>query len=340
MPHGLKKIAIISKCLQLGDYILLHNFISDLRYRLPDADIHWVIINEHKTSPQEMRVIFQPFNIIFENYNIPPKKITSHLFKPRQNFDAVINLDPTVLSNILLKYFIYKSTVFIPVRDNKIFEYFIKKFKYHNNFVHTHIKENYHLALNQLIDAPRQTTSPQIDLSLYRPIATTILPPSKQYIGFVPNPFIRPNCWTLDNFIALAKEASSHGFQPCFFLDIKMPSSVRQKILEAIPNVFFPEEHVPEELQHPLMIAALMENISCAYTNDIEIAHVLGLAQKPLTVLFEEGANPEYCKPSYHPCLTSYWSIEYPRKKNKPDIPLNTVMETMKYQLMVLKNNT
>ncbi len=365
MPQNFKKIAIVSKTPPLGDCILFYYMVSDLRARLPNAEIHWVIIhNKHSniSSLKRIQNIFDPHDIKIKIYpftNKNPinriKHYFSQMFIPKTHYDVVITLLATSLaSSLLTRYLLFKAPLFLVFEKQKILSMIMglyknkihrlkdKIFKNYSpkiprsNFSPRHIIDRYNIIINRLIDTPRPTTySRLIDLSPYRPLARKILPPSKQYIGFAPGASRIEKCWPLENFIALAKEATIQGFQPCFFLG-PQETIIRQRILDSVPNVFFPEEHVSDELHHPLMVSTFAENMSCAYTNDSGTSHLFGLAKKPLTVFFN-SISPSRWKPYNHPCLTIYQSQQYTRNRKMSDIPLDTVIKTMKKQLEILK---
>lgn len=118
--------------------------------------------------------------------------------------------------------------------------------------------------------------------------AQRLLPPGRQYMGFVPCGSIDQKKWPLQQYIQLAKKYRRNGFVPVFILGPE-ERVYEEVILEAIPDAIIPGVMVVNQddtLHGPMYYMALGRQMAVIVSNDCGPGHLLNCANRPMVFLF------------------------------------------------------
>ncbi len=279
------KVLIYNSGGGLGDSIQLFDIINSITKKFGNENIYYLSAHENHFTNK-----LKDYQIKLKNLNTDIKYFGFrlwHYFSTKRilkenlisKFDLIIDLQSKLRNTIILKKFshtnFYSSTMnfrFCNIRMD------YKKSKYY--------QKNLIINLEKLLklEIPFEKYDINKINKSYFDEAKKLLPNSN-YIGFsiTQGNEYRKKSWPLENFINLAKKVSKKNKTPVFFIE-KNKSELIKKIKDNVENVLIPE--LESEFSGPPLITALATRLEKAVSIDNGIMHMLGLANKPMIVLF------------------------------------------------------
>jgi len=290
----------------VGDGLIKLPFIRSLRQVFPKSHITW-IAGTHKS---EFKHSLAPLvrgllNEVIEEANIGFIGVNEASFFQRlsdlknfykkplngRKFDLLIDTQTHVLTTLLVKTIRHKY--FMSGCANFLFS----SIKPPKNFSR-HLNLSKRLVQLSEIAAGDSISLPPPPLPLekkYRELAKKALPKKSNYIGIAPGAGDTRKCWSLENFISVAKNVVKKNRVPVFFLG---PNEERllKYIKSEVPESIFPEwgKYRKHNIKGPAFVIALAERTKCSVSNDSGTAHMLDAGGSPVIKIFGRSLPGKY----------------------------------------------
>ncbi len=312
---------------RIGDGLLKLPFVQALRQAFPDAHITWVAGKETSVYASVMAPVVKGIlDEVIENAGIG-LHLTEFLHRPLlgRRFDLIIDTQRTVWASLSLKrvphgLFISSAARFLlssrkPPKDYQRPKSMLRQM----------------LDLLELASGKTFETPAGVDLELDPTLAeeaTGLLPAGPVYVGIAPGAGGRPKCWSLQNFVAVAKEQTARGRTPVFVLGPK-EITWKGELAEAVPEAFFPlQADGVEEAHHfsPQFTIALSKRFAASLSNDSGVGHMLALGGRPLISLYGT-TSPEKFRPMSG-CLSIIRAVDFGGKEME-HIPVEAVIQAV-----------
>ena len=277
----MKKILIFSNMDQIGDGIIKLPFIHEIKKRFPEHCLIWATNTGNTVYKSSLKHISNEYiDQIYEKvplkYFFFRKKNT--FFDLQQNFDIIIDTQKAFIRTLILKRL--NSNIFISSSANWIFSTIKPK--------NVSSKRKFYLDdlffMLDLISKPSNSNKFEIKFpSLLINSLNNIFDKNKSYIGFAPGSATKERIWKLDNYISVAKYFSNKNYIPTFFLGPN-EKKYKQKIIDNVPNSYFPEELI-NNFSGPEVVMACTNFLSCSIGNDAGTTQMLSCGNSPLIKL-------------------------------------------------------
>ena len=287
-----KNILIYNSGGGLGDSIQIFDLIISLKNKFKDYNFFY--IGGHGNH----------FNNLLKNYNIKINTLDLRIkyfgfrwwhylvIRSRlkltniEKFNLIIDLQSKVRNTLILKRI--PSKYFYSQTFN--YRFCSKKNKYLN------AKKNILVNIENL-EKLLDTKIPLLNYDItsinndYFIEAKKILP-NNNYIGFsiTQGNLYRKKNWPINKFINVAKKITEMNKVPVFLLK-KKDSELISRIRNEINDAIFPEENA--KYSDPAFVTALATRLSLAISINNGIMHMIGLAKKPMILLFGSGGTNE-----------------------------------------------
>ena len=266
---------------QIGDGIIKLPFIHEIKERFPNHYLIWATNTGNTVYKNSLKHISCEYiDQIYEK--VPLKNFffrkKNSKFDLQQNFDIIIDTQKAVIRTLCLKR-LY-SNIFISSAANWFFST-IKPNDISNE--RKYYLEDLFFMLD-LISKPSKSNNFKIKFpSILISSLDKIFNKNKLYIGFAPGSATKERIWKLDNYITVAQYFSKKNYIPTFFLG---PNEriYKQKIIDNVPNCYFPEELI-NDFSGPEIVMACSNFLSCSIGNDAGTTQMLSCGNSPLIKL-------------------------------------------------------
>ena len=326
-----KNILIYNSGGGLGDSIQIFDLIISLKNKFKDYNFYY--IGSHGNH----------FNNLLKNYNIKINTLDLKIkyfgfrwwhyllvkyrlkFTNVKKFHLIIDLQSKVRNTLILKKIPYNYFY------SQTFNYSFCSKKNNYSDAKTNILENL-VNLEKLLDTKIPLLKYNITLidNDYFIEAKRILP-NNNYIGFsiTQGNVYRKKNWPINKFINVAKKIVEMNKVPVFLVK-KNDSELISKIKNEVKDAVFPEENA--KYSDPAFVTALATRLNLTISINNGIMHMVGLANKPMILLFGSGGSNEVEK--FAPKYSSVKILNSSKMYNTNDISKiseKDVLELFKY---------
>ena len=290
----------------VGDGLIKLPFIRSLRQVFPKSKLTW-IAGTHKS---EFKRTLSPLvkgliDEVIEESNIGFIGVNEAKFLERlrdlnnfvksplngRSFDLLIDTQTHFLTTLVVRTIKHKSFL------SGCAKFYLSDLKPPDNFkrelnLSRRLVQLAEIAYGKSINVP----PPPLPLEKkYRELAKLALPSNNKYIGFAPGAGDTRKCWSLKNFIEVAKYFSKKKKIPVFFLGPKEKNWLNN-IKKVVPNCLFPEwgKFRKDDICGPAFVIALSERIKCALANDSGTAHMIDAGGAPIIKVFGRSLPGKY----------------------------------------------
>ncbi|RZI46946.1 glycosyltransferase family 9 protein [Candidatus Finniella inopinata] len=282
-----KKILIFSHGELIGDGMMKLPFVRLLSHVFPGAHVTW-LAGRHPTifktalNPLVNAHIHQV--VEYPGYGDSYKHLWQkswQFFLKDQKIDLIIDTEKKVVSALTLKKIPHHKFVSAAYR-----------WRFSNQKPpNPHQKRD--LLLDRLLDLLVVSSGRPLDPKVLESVYDTVVPiecqeharellkpylDHKKVVLLAPGAGGRFKCWPLENFINLAKDLESQGFQPVFILGPAEPEW-QQQIQSFLPNAFFPLQETNKT--SPYLTIALGQLAAVNVANDGGVGHILASSNQP-----------------------------------------------------------
>ena len=287
-----KNILIYNSGGGLGDSIQIFDLIISLKNKFKDHNFYYIgghgnhfnnLLKNYNIKINTLDLKIKYFGFRWWHYLIVKSQLKSTNVK---KFDLIIDLQSKVRNTLILKkipgdYF-YSQTF--------NYKFCTKKAEYLN------AKKNIFANLENL-EKLLDTKIPLLKYNIasidndYFMEAKKILP-NNNYIGFsiTQGNLYRKKNWPIYKFINVAKKITETNKVPVFLIK-KNDSELISEIKNEIKDAIFPEEH--SKYSDPAFVTALATRLNLTISINNGIMHMVGLAKKPMILLFGSGGTNE-----------------------------------------------
>ncbi len=255
----------------IGDGIIILPFIAALKKALPDLHLTW-LCERNSVYTGALSELAEP--LIDEIIELAPETLTwsgGRAVTNNRKFDVIIDTQRRVKRTLCLKHIPHRRFI------SSSAYYFLSSARPHrrqkrlidNMFTWGRLATGIYLEPGPII-LPDEKWDKE---------ATVLLPPGREYIGFVPGAGQAHKKWKLENFIALAQHCMNKRRAPVFFLG-PMETELKDRLEGELPKVIFPD------LKSPYLTIALGRRLKAAVGNDSGGGHLLAAGGAPMVTLF------------------------------------------------------
>ncbi|GJL84811.1 MAG: hypothetical protein DHS20C02_05860 [Micavibrio sp.] len=270
----MKTMLIYTEGEMIGDGIILLPFIAALKKALPDLHLTW-LCERNSVYTGVLSELAEP--LIDEIIELAPQTLTWSGGRSVTNcrkFDSVIDTQRRVKRTLLLKHIAHKRFISSAAR------YLFSSARPH---------KKHHRLIDNMFEWGRMATGLELEpqpITLpdekWNKEATVLLPPGRDYVGFVPGAGQVHKKWKLENFITLAQHCVSKRKVPVFFLG-PMESELKDRLRAELPKALIPD------LCSPYLTIALGRRLKAAVANDSGGGHLIAAGNAPMVTLFRSN---------------------------------------------------
>ncbi len=279
------KILVYNSGGGLGDSIQLFDIINSIAKKFGDESIYYLSAHENhfdnKLKDYHIKIQNLNTNIKYFGFRLWHYFSTKNILKENSisKFDLIIDLQSKLRNTIILRRFSH-SNFYSPTMNFRFCN--IKMDYKKSTYDHKNLIINLEKLLNFKIPFEKYDIN-KID-KLYFDEAKKLLP-NNNYIGFsiTQGNEYRKKSWPIENFINIANSLSNKNKIPVFFIE-KNKTELINKIKNNVTNVLIPE--IETKLSGPPLITAMATRLEKAISIDNGLMHMIGLANKPMIVLF------------------------------------------------------
>ena len=268
---------------RVGDGLLKLPFVRGLREAFPKAQITWLAGKESSVYASSLAPLVRGLIdevIEYANIGVTPLELIRKPLNERK-FDLIIDSQKNFWTSLSLWRIPHKKFI------SPAGKFFLSSKKPPSGYKLPKSMQRQLLDLLEIASDKTFTTPENLNLYIsaeYRRRALKLLPEDKKYIGFAPGSGGKPKCWSIENFIRLAREQVSNGRVPVFFLGPQEPDLLAS-IFAKVPTALFPLQTENYGFD-PLHTIALSERVCASVSNDSGVGHMIALGGNPLVSLF------------------------------------------------------
>ena len=268
---------------RVGDGLLKLPFVRGLREAFPKARITWLAGKENSVYASSLAPLVKGLIdevIEYAGIGVSPTELIRKPLDGRK-FDLIIDSQKIFWTSLSLWRIPHKRFI------SPAGKFFLSSKKPPGGYKLPKSMQRQLLDLLEIASDKTVKTPENLNLYIsaeYRKSALKLLPGNKKYIGFAPGSGGKPKCWSLENFIRLAREQVSNSRVPVFFLGPQEPDFLAP-IFEKVPKALFPLQTENFGFD-PLHTIALSERLCASVSNDSGVGHMIARGGNPLVSLF------------------------------------------------------
>ncbi len=295
MNKQTKSILVYVGLDRVGDSLLKLPFVQGLRHAFPDAHITWLAGKDTSVYASFMApAVDSLLDEVIDDAGIG-LSLKELFYRPLdgQSFDLIIDTQRVALATAIVYRIRHKAFV------SPFGNFLLSTHKPSKGYVFPKSMQRQMLDLLEIATGNTVPTPSAIDLPLdatFIAASKRALPGGPVYVGISPGAGGFPKCWSLENFILLAKAQVNSGRVPVFILG-PQERAWKQEITADVPTALFPLQTHDLGDRHgylPQLTIALSQRLAVSVCNDSGTGHMCALGGQPLISLFGRTAPDKF----------------------------------------------